>query len=97
MRYLFHAQNKKELGRKGFTMKQNELLKALESLKLDEELQKKLLEKSPKNRFELVRLATQLGIELDFDAVVELDDSEAAKVCGGVKQDNEDILNSNGY
>lgn len=76
---------------------EKELLKILESLKLDEELQKKILEKSPKTRFELVRLATQLGVELDLDTKVELDDSEVAMVCGGAKQDDENMLCGNGY
>lgn len=76
---------------------EKELLKILESLKLDEELQKKILEKSPKTRFELVRLATQLGVELDLDTKVELDDSEVAMVCGGVKQDDENMRCGNGY
>ena len=64
-----------------------ELLKLLESLKLDEEMKKKILDNPPRTREELIRLATQLGIEIDFDAVpAELDDSEIAKISGGVTQ-----------
>ena len=64
-----------------------ELLKLIESLKLDEEMKKKILDNPPKTREELIRLATQLGIEIDFDAApVELDDSEIAKISGGVMQ-----------
>ena len=64
-----------------------ELLKLLESLKLDEEMKKKILDNPPKTKEELIRLATQLGIEIDFDAgMVELDDSEIAKISGGVAQ-----------
>ena len=64
-----------------------ELLKLLESLKLDEEMKKKILDNPPKTKEELIRLATQLGIEIDFDAApVELDDSEIAKISGGVMQ-----------
>ena len=64
-----------------------ELLKLLESLKLDEEMKKKILDNPPETKEELIRLATQLGIEIDFDAApVELDDSEIAKISGGVMQ-----------
>ena len=64
-----------------------ELLKLLESLKLDEEMKKKILDNPPKTREELIRLATQLGIEIDFDAALDkLDDSEVAKISGGVAQ-----------
>ena len=64
-----------------------ELLKLLESLKLDEEMKKKILDNPPRTREELIRLATQLGIEIDFDAApAELDDSEIARISGGVTQ-----------
>lgn len=64
-----------------------ELFKLLESLKLDEEMKKKILDNSPKTKEELIRLATQLGIEIDFDAVLDkLDDSEVEKISGGVAQ-----------
>ena len=64
-----------------------ELFKLLESLKLDEEMKKKILDNPPKTKEELIRLATQLGIEIDFDAVLDkLDDSEVEKNSGGVAQ-----------
>lgn len=64
-----------------------ELFKLLESLKLDEEMKKKILDNPPKTKEELIRLATQLGIEIDFDAVLDkLDDSEVAKISGGAAQ-----------
>ena len=64
-----------------------ELLKLLESLKLDEEMKKKIFDNPPKTKEELIRLATQLGIEIDFDAALDkLDDSEVAKISGGVAQ-----------
>ena len=64
-----------------------ELLKLFESLKLDEEMKKKIFDNPPKTREELIRLATQLGIEIDFDAALDkLDDSEIAKISGGVAQ-----------
>lgn len=61
-----------------------EVLKLLKSLKLDAEIKKKILENAPKTRGELIRLATQLGIELDIDAgPVALDESEIAKISAG--------------
>ena len=74
-----------------------ELLALLESLKLDEETKKKILESRPTTRSELIRLATQLGIAVDFDAApVELDDAVLAKVTGGAGQ-QEDSRISDGY
>lgn len=72
-----------------------ELSTLLESLKLDEEVKKKILENAPKTREDLIRLATQLGVELDIDAgPVELDDSEIAKISAGA---GKNLSAKNGY
>lgn len=61
-----------------------ELSKLLNSTQLDEDTKNKIQENPPKTKEELIRLATQLGVEFDFDAdTAELNDSDLAKVSGG--------------
>lgn len=63
-----------------------ELLKVLESKITDEEMKKKVLENPPVTMEELVKLASELGIELDFNACeCELNDSDLTRISGGTE------------